>query len=252
MTTDLIFMIGYLRTPEEYRDAEKILRTLTAVAEQGYYITPTGDEEPEPPLKAGISPTLSAHLEAYLTGNESHLSTEAYVIDGEGPRSGFSYGPLSLDAQHEMLMVSVDDRYFPRARGKREDPTLYTHWLDMLQLTYDIWHPLYGYPFPNGIWPETSLADARALQPQHLYEHNYFGPELVKKIGRERLLRAPAWQIRSFADGGVLVIPRYLYGEPGPDTMPAVAEALGLPYDTQELRRQAARIVEQMRLRCPQ
>ncbi len=254
MGTDFIVMIGYLHTPAEYRDAEKILRTLNTVAAQGYVITPSGDREPEPPLEAGISPALFPQMQAYLAGKESRFSAEAYAVDSEGPRKGFSYGCLSLDARQETLALDVDDRHFPRARGEREDQTLYTHWLDMLLLTYDIWHPLYCYQFSNGLWPATNLADARALQPQHLYEHNYFGPELVEKIGRERVLSAPAWQIRLVADGGVLVIPRYLYGNGklGSDTRPAIAEALGLPYDAQAIKRRVAPMLEQMRRLRPQ
>ena len=80
------------------------------------------------------------------------------------------------------------------------------------------------------------------MRPQHLYQHNFFGPALVEQIGRERVLNAPAWQVRSFEDGATLVIPNDLYGDEQVDHMPAVAEALGLPYDAQALSRYLERL----------
>jgi hypothetical protein len=254
-TTYIIPMMGYLRTPAEYRDSEKILRTLISVAEQGYYIT--SQEETRQSLEAaghlepGIAPALYPHLEAYLSGTALYFYAEVYAIEDEGRRGEFHYGCLSLSAEDQMLLVDVDDWHFTISSGARDDPrypqwqrevvALYAHWLDMLALVYRIWHPLYAYDYSGvgSFWPETSLADARTLQPRHLYEHNFFGPELVEKIGRERLLAAPAWQIRHFEDGSVLVVPNEMYGrdQTAPDTRPAVAKALGLPYDTEALGR---------------
>jgi hypothetical protein len=249
MGTYLIVMMGYLHTPAEYRDPEKILRTLTSVAEQGYLITTSEDAfqywHPEPPVEAGISPVLSADLEAYLAGRKPYFAAEAFAVDGEGRRREFHYGCLALIAEEELLIVTVDDWHFSLPGDVCRDPhhqrevrALYAYWLELLQLTYSIWNPLYCYE-PASFWPETSLADARALQPQYLYQYNYFGPELVEKLGRERVLHAPAWLVKSSDDGGAFVIPNDMYypGEERSDHMPAVARSLQLPFDAAALHR---------------
>jgi hypothetical protein len=40
-----------------------------------------------------------------------------------------------------------------------------------------------------------------------LYFINLFGPELVNKLGRDRLLSAPAWKIEELDDGGIFLVP---------------------------------------------
>src|ERR1051326_6732396 len=131
MGTTTIMMIGYLHSQAEYRDQEKILRTLTAVAEQGYLITTLEETshslEAQRPHQAGISPRLYPHLEAYFSGKEADLSTEAHAVDTEGPRQGFSYGCLSLSAPDEMLVVNVDDWHFSLHSGARAD-SRYPEW----------------------------------------------------------------------------------------------------------------------------
>jgi hypothetical protein len=134
---------------------------------------------------------------------------------------------------------------------RREVRVLYAHWLELLELAYRIWQPLYGYE-PAPCWPETSLAHARALQPQYLYQYNYFGPELVEKLGRERVLQAPAWHVKRFGDGGVLVIPNEMYsGEGRADHLSAVAQAIQLPFDTQALPRWLERLRQPPRGNAP-
>jgi hypothetical protein len=193
-------------------------------------------------------------LEAYLSGKAPSFSARACGVAGI-EREGFSYGCLSLSAEDELLVVDVDDWHFTLHVSARQDPRYpqwkqevqahYTEWLDLLQHTYAIWQPLYCYDFSGtsaGLWPETGLEDARALQPQHLYEHNYFGQALVEKIGRDQVLGAPAWYVRKFEDGAALVIPNDLYGDDQTNRMAEVAEALHLPYDTQALARYMQRL----------
>jgi hypothetical protein len=43
------------------------------------------------------------------------------------------------------------------------------------------------------------------LEAPWLYRINLFGPEYVAKLGRERLLNTPAWQVKELDDGGILV-----------------------------------------------
>ena len=44
------------------------------------------------------------------------------------------------------------------------------------------------------------------LKVRYIYWANFFGPKLVKKIGREKLLSAPSWKTEELEDGGILLI----------------------------------------------
>ncbi|GCE13184.1 hypothetical protein [Tengunoibacter tsumagoiensis] len=58
-----------------------------------------------------------------------------------------------------------------------------------------------------------SYSDKMVLTSYHLqlgelpclYGKNYFGPALVGKIGRERLLTTPGVEIRELGDGGIFL-----------------------------------------------
>jgi hypothetical protein len=81
--------------------------------------------------------------------------------------------------------------------------------------------------------PATERAAIHAGVPRSLYECNVFGPELVERLERERVLSAPAWRVTPLGDGGVMVIPNACFGyscNRTDDHRSAVAEHLGLPW----------------------
>jgi hypothetical protein len=91
----------------------------------------------------------------------------------------------------------------------------YLHYLDVLQLVYTTWHPLYGYQDdPSG--DMTSLEEAHRYAIGWLYDINLFGPEIVDRLGRERVLSTPAWLVKTLDDDGVLLVPA-LYRNGGRD-----------------------------------
>jgi hypothetical protein len=247
--TNLIMMIGYLREGENYGEANKIFRTLTEVAGRGFFVS-TFDEMIQtisqgPADKARISSALLAETQAYISGGESYLSAHASA-SARSELMGFRFGCLSLSRSDEMMLIDVDDWHFRLHASAREDARFpqwrhdmfrrYETWLEMVKLVYQVWHPLYMYDFSGTtLWPETSCADARKLQPQHLYEHNIFGPEFVEHIGRERFQEAAAlaWRLEWLDDGGVLLIPNDLYSfnDCRENHMAEIANALNIPYD---------------------
>lgn len=77
--------------------------------------------------------------------------------------------------------------------------------LMMSSQMYSAFLPCYGWVDESG-W---NLPDVKALQaklPKYLFWSNFFGPEYVKAIGRDFLLKAPGWSIVDLDDGGMLYV----------------------------------------------
>ena len=62
----------------------------------------------------------------------------------------------------------------------------------------------------------------------HLYIINFLSPEIVAKLGRERLLNSPAWRSELLDDGGVLLIPDNMTDIAAPFSLKQVADILDL------------------------
>jgi hypothetical protein len=52
----------------------------------------------------------------------------------------------------------------------------------------------------------TTHEDVESLSLPRLYWANFFGPLYVEKIGRDKLLNAPAWKIEELVDSGILYV----------------------------------------------
>ncbi len=77
--------------------------------------------------------------------------------------------------------------------------------LDIGKGLYEVLRPSFGWiDFDYGL--RTTHEDIEALELPTLYWANFFGPAYVKKIGRERILSAPAWRIEELPDGGLLYV----------------------------------------------
>ncbi len=114
---------------------------------------------------------------------------------------------------------------------KQEDSLqVFEHWLKLFQVMYDLWNPAFAYTFPSRVgWPETTREDALAFQPPCVYEINFWSPEIVNRLGRERVLSTPAWKVQPLEDGGVLLVPDFYFGPAEPARWKAVTEHLGFP-----------------------
>ena len=55
-------------------------------------------------------------------------------------------------------------------------------------------------------WGKASAEKTIAGPPPMLYGANFFGPEMVARLGREFLLQAPCWRVVELDDGGVLLV----------------------------------------------
>jgi hypothetical protein len=159
--------------------------------------------DPESLFVPTVSPTLDADVQRFLQeGMEElriHLHSTARNSDLKDFDCSFSFTP-----EEEAIRLVFDDytEYPP-----------FGHALNVLQVAYNFWHPFYGFLDSYGDPPFTPRADALAGNICYLYEINLFGPELVQKIGRERLLQAPSWLKQPLEDGGILLVPYIHFNE---------------------------------------
>lgn len=86
------------------------------------------------------------------------------------------------------------------------NPARYSRfYLDIGKALYEILRPTFGWiDFDYGL--RTTHKDIEALELPTLYWANFFGPAYVNKIGRDKILSAPAWRIEELPDGGLLYV----------------------------------------------
>jgi hypothetical protein len=91
-------------------------------------------------------------------------------------------------------------------RHDRYNPEFYAKiYLEIGKALYTIIQPTFGWSdLDYGL--RTSHEDIESLALPHLYWANFFGPAYVEKLGRSRIMSAPAWQIQELGDGGILYV----------------------------------------------
>jgi hypothetical protein len=87
-----------------------------------------------------------------------------------------------------------------------KNPSRYSRfYLDIGKELYKVLRPSFGWiDFDYGL--RTTHEDLRALNLPTLYWANFFGPEYVDKIGKSKILGAPAWKIEQLDEGGILYV----------------------------------------------
>jgi hypothetical protein len=236
MASVLVFQIAYPRQREELRDAARANAWLEALAAQGYYVTsesdPFYDQWAEVLRTHSVSPGVGAaaqeHVRSFCAGESNVLGCKAYSLTED-----FTVG-VDLSYPDGFAFLAADDGYFTfdGQTGQHK----YELFIDLVEATYHAWHPLYSFlGEASGVLPYTSREEALALETRWLYDITLFGPEYVRKIGRERLLSAPAWKVKALEDGGILLVPSpYVevdWRNPSPYQRPEVAQHLGIPFD---------------------
>ncbi len=72
---------------------------------------------------------------------------------------------------------------------------------------YEYLSPIYGFGEYGIGWREIPSEDEiLSGNIRHLCWANFFSPAFVQKIGREKLLSAPAWKVEELNDGGILLV----------------------------------------------
>lgn len=95
----------------------------------------------------------------------------------------------------------------PRFNRDEENPKYYSRlFLDLGKQLFNTLQPTFGWLEVCEPAGHTSFDEVESLELPHLYWANFFSPAYVEKIGRNRILTAPAWSIEELADGGLLYV----------------------------------------------
>ena len=244
---DFVTTSFYLRTDEDIYNVKFLHAFLSQLSEQGHYLAGSHDEsvndawlminssfvsdetraraqeiDSQSLFVPTITNSLRQDVELFVQHRTDELSITVYATDKTGPFVGFTCD-LTFYKQDRQIDVSLVDN--------KPDIEDYQHFLDVVQLVYAIWHPLYGYQ-EDAVGVDTSLEAVRQRDITWLYDINLFGPEIVEHLGRDRVLSTPAWLLKTFDDGGALLVPALHRGggrdEEYATTRDNAAEHLGL------------------------
>lgn len=209
-------VITYLRTSEEFYQREKLYAFVEGLAARGHYVTGENWEDvgsvwmatlngespqaasldPESVFTPQVSPILLRNIDTFVETRADSLGIYLFANAREGDLKAFEATIYLEPEEYTITMYYLAKRY-------ALEPFL--HWLDLLQFTYQTWHPLYS--FKEG-GTETTHEEALAGDISLLYEANLWNSEMVEKMGRERVLEAPAWRITELEDGSVFLVPQ--------------------------------------------
>lgn len=227
-----IIHFAYPRFPEELRDERKGLAWLRAMADQRWRLT----QDSENFYNEGYREALQAHdagsvsaatkerLQAFTAGKEEVFECAGFwLVDDLWIDMALGYGEATV-------FLSADGGSFSHMDEGHQQK--YEAWMRLSEVIYQVWRPIFGFDSAGLVEPHTSRDDALALEARCLYLVNYYGPEFVAKLGRERLLSAPAWRVKPLDDGGIMLAPNPIVSDdpftPRPYGLKQVAQHLGL------------------------
>lgn len=213
-------ILTYLHTSEEFYNKERLRAFVEGLAARGHFVAGEDWEEVGQIWKATLNgespqagspdsesvfiPTVSSVLlddiEAFVERRSKRLSIAIFSTAHGNDLQAFE-ASIDLEPEEDIISMSM------LARSDVLAPFL--HWLDILQFTYETWHPLYSYK--EGGVEETTYEDALAGNVTLLYEINLLNRDMVEKLGRERVMSAPAWRVTALADGSVFLIPQLIH-----------------------------------------
>lgn len=120
-------------------------------------------------------------------------------------RQYIAWNSLKLGGERRAWIVTTTNNtpYFWYAE---KNPLRYSRfYLDIGKQLYEVLRPTFGWiDFDYGL--HTTHEDIEALELPALYWANFFGPPYVAKIGREKIMTAPAWSVEELSDGGLLYV----------------------------------------------
>ncbi len=210
----------FLRIAESLHNREMVQRYLQLLVSLGYHLRVLREENVSDNAAPEISLMAQQALEAYLTRQQANLHLHASYLG----RLRIEMW-ITFNSEEGILSFSVDHEHF---NGSDEGRAAFGALVEMFKATYAYWHPFYGYEWYDGEPKAARVALLVTYDIHHLFSINFLGPEIVEKIGRERILSAPAWRNELLDDGGVLLIPDNVYGSHIPFAYKRLALALGL------------------------
>ncbi len=104
-----------------------------------------------------------------------------------------------------MLEVTISvQRVYLSSMKIGEDTKNGNTMLNISKCVYDFLYPFYGYADSENEHLENEELISKKIK--HIYWANFFSPELVQKIGKEKLLSAPCWKVEELRDGCILIV----------------------------------------------
>jgi hypothetical protein len=189
----------FLRSLDACYDATLIQRFLEMLVSHGFRVIAKTERRSYDNVEAEVTFALQQDVHAYLTQHNEELMMRAYPVNGPDLSILVQFVP-----EEGLVTCSVEQEHF---YGSDEGQDSYLTMLDIFKEFYQCLHPFYGHEDYSG---GVSLSYDFVVNKQAvntLYFINFFGPELVNKLGRDRLLGAPAWKIEELDDGGIFLVP---------------------------------------------
>lgn len=209
-----------LRAIDSLYDRAIMQHFLQALVGQGLRVIARSEDTLFEHVVPEVSLAAQQAVEAFLERRQPDLRLIAYFLGDLRLEVWFTIEP-----QEGRISFLIDHEHF---NGSDEGRAAFEKLLAVLKETYAHWHPFYGYEiYHGGVHPDQTAIQA-THEIQHIYTINFLGPEIVEKLGRERILSAPAWRNEPLDDGGVLLIPDNTYYLHIPFAYKRLATALGL------------------------
>ena len=193
----LVF-ISFFRTLEACYDADIISRFLKLLVSHGFRVITEAESEIYVDVVPEITQALQQDIDGYLARQSGPLFFRAYFV-GEIDLSLF----FQVLPEEGLLACMVEQEHF---YGSAEGHAAYLIMVDIFKELCGLWQPLYGYTqYSTGVNLDRASM-LKDLNVDVLYYINLFGPELVSKLGRDRLLTAPAWKIEELPDESIFLV----------------------------------------------
>lgn len=189
-----------LRTLDAGYSDETIKHTFELLITRGFRLIAEEEEEEYKNVTPEISSILQHEIDEYLARQKDQLYIQAYYLEGEEELKLI----ILLLPEEGLLNCWLSNADLDTDPNKG---VIYQILTDIFKDLYRIWHPFYGFEEYSGgsfVSRNKLLTEQQAV---YLYFINFFGPELVNKLGRERVLSAPAWKIEEMDDGGIFLMP---------------------------------------------
>jgi len=101
-----------------------------------------------------------------------------------------------------LFTITVSSRCF--SHNQKERLQTIHDLVQFFEIAYDVFAPDYGYGLTSPEIYPVGISDLQTV-PDIIFDINFFGPNLVERMGKEKLSSCPTWRTVNFDDGGILL-----------------------------------------------
>src|SRR5258708_12884431 len=163
MSSTLLFQISYPRKPEDLRDEYLVRTGLEAIAAEGYYLTQQqealqGEPQAQRQTAPGISALAYRDAHTFCAGQSDPLDCNARLVSE--PHDLLDVG-VALSSSEGWIVLTADDGFFTFGETRQHRYDLF---VQLVEVTATVWHPLYGCLVRGGNTPDPTAHDPLPLQ----------------------------------------------------------------------------------------